>query len=72
MGSGTTAVSARNLNRQFIGFETKEDYYEKSLLRLEEIESIKIFKLSNKKRIQKNKTLFDIYDEKINSSYNLL
>jgi site-specific DNA-methyltransferase (adenine-specific) len=35
MGSGTTAVSAKNLNRQFIGFEIMEDYYNKSLNRLE-------------------------------------
>lgn len=34
MGSGTTAVAAIKLNRQFIGFEMSRDYYEKSLERL--------------------------------------
>jgi len=34
MGSGTTAVAAKRLNRQFIGFEISEDYYQKSLQRL--------------------------------------
>lgn len=34
MGSGTTAVCAKKLNRYFIGFETVKDYYDKSLNRL--------------------------------------
>ena len=34
MGSGTTAAAAIKLGRQFIGFETNPDYYEKSLERL--------------------------------------
>ena len=34
MGSGTTAVAAKRLNRNFIGFEISPDYYEKSLERL--------------------------------------
>lgn len=34
MGSGTTAVAAKKLNRQFIGFESNQIFYEKSLERL--------------------------------------
>jgi site-specific DNA-methyltransferase (adenine-specific) len=33
-GSGTTAVAARNLNRQFICIEKDPDYYQKILERL--------------------------------------
>lgn len=36
MGSGTTAIACLNTNRQFIGFETKEEYYRKSLERIRE------------------------------------
>jgi len=39
MGSGTTAVAAINVNRKFIGFEINQDFYEKSLLRIEAAES---------------------------------
>jgi site-specific DNA-methyltransferase (adenine-specific) len=39
MGSGTTAVAAISVNRKFIGFEINQDFYEKSLLRIEEAES---------------------------------
>lgn len=39
MGSGTTAVAAINVNRKFIGFEINQEFYEKSLLRIEEAES---------------------------------
>jgi len=35
MGSGTTAVAAKMLNRQFIGFEQHSDFYEKAVSRLE-------------------------------------
>jgi len=45
MGSGTTAVAAKKLNRQFIGFEISETYFDKSMERLEatlgEISSLK-------------------------------
>ena len=34
MGSGTTAVACRELNRNFIGFEINPDYYAASLKRL--------------------------------------
>ena len=36
MGSGTTAVAAMRENRYFVGFEINEEYYEKSLKRIEE------------------------------------
>lgn len=34
LGSGTTAVACKSLNREIIGFEMSEDYYEKILNRL--------------------------------------
>jgi len=34
MGSGTTAVACKRLNRHFIGFEINEEYYNISLKRL--------------------------------------
>lgn len=34
MGSGTTAVAAKNLNRRYIGFESNPEYHNKSLKRL--------------------------------------
>ena len=37
MGSGTTAVAAKMLNRKFIGFESNPEYHAKSLERLEEL-----------------------------------
>lgn len=36
MGSGTTAIAARNLKRKFIGFESDKKYYEFSLERLQQ------------------------------------
>lgn len=39
MGSGTTAVACRDMNRQFIGFEIDEKYYNVCLQRLEEKEN---------------------------------
>jgi len=38
IGSGTTAIAAKHLQRQFIGFEIKKEYYEESLERLKAIE----------------------------------
>ena len=34
IGSGTTAVACKRLNRLFLGFETNEEYYNVSLKRL--------------------------------------
>jgi site-specific DNA-methyltransferase (adenine-specific) len=34
MGSGTTAIACINTERNFIGFETNEEYYQKSLQRI--------------------------------------
>ena len=39
MGSGTTAVACRDMNRQFVGFEIDERYYNVCLQRLEEKEN---------------------------------
>lgn len=36
MGSGTTAVAAKQLNRHFIGYEINETYYNTALRRIEE------------------------------------
>ncbi|OQO89238.1 cytosine methyltransferase [Enterococcus casseliflavus] len=35
MGSGTTAIACLNTNRQFIGFETNIEYYQKAVERIE-------------------------------------
>jgi len=37
IGSGTTAVACKELNRKFIGFETSRDYYKKAKRRLANI-----------------------------------
>ena len=42
MGSGTTAVAAKRLNRQFIGFEANKEFHKKSLVRLEQISNNKV------------------------------
>jgi len=34
IGSGTTAIACKNLNRRFIGFEIKENYYDVAQQRL--------------------------------------
>ncbi len=39
MGSGTTAIASKELNRQFIGFEINKNYYDKSIVRLENSKS---------------------------------
>ena len=35
MGSGTTAIACLNMERDYIGFETNEEYYQKALKRIE-------------------------------------
>ena len=37
MGSGSTAVACKKLNREYVGFETNEEYYKKSLKRIIDI-----------------------------------
>jgi DNA modification methylase len=38
-GSGTTAIASYNLNRHFMGCEISEEYYQKSMQRLEEVQA---------------------------------
>lgn len=45
MGSGTTAVAAKALKRNFIGFETNAEYHQKSLKRIKEASSFNIEEL---------------------------
>jgi len=61
MGSGTTAVVAKNLKRRFVGFEIVKDYYEQSMNRLNSDKKELTFEKN-----KKNKTLFDLmYDTEI-------
>ncbi|WP_285005074.1 DNA-methyltransferase [Lactococcus formosensis] len=39
MGSGTTAIACLNIERNFIGFETNKEYYDKSLERIKNNET---------------------------------
>lgn len=41
MGSGTTAIASQKLKRNFIGFEVNQEYYKKSLQRLDKSYSTK-------------------------------
>ena len=41
IGSGTTAIAARNLKRHFIGFEINEEYYKIAIKRLQEEQVVK-------------------------------
>jgi len=45
MGSGTTAVASKTLNRQFIGFEANTEYHAKSLKRIKEVDAYNIEEL---------------------------
>ena len=51
IGSGTTAVAAKKLKRQFIGFEIGKDYYIKSLERLDETLPATYKKRQNEKQM---------------------
>lgn len=44
MGSGTTAVAAKKLNRNFIGFEIQEKYIEIAKRRLKQVDLELTFK----------------------------
>ena len=39
-GCGTTMVAAKNLNREYIGFEINEEYYQNMLKRLVETKCV--------------------------------
>ena len=39
MGSGTTAIAAKRLNRRFIGFETADDFHKAASQRLRDEDS---------------------------------
>jgi len=53
MGSGTTALAAKRLNRKFIGFEINEEYYNVAISRIEQNNSSSYFD-----RLEKECSLF--------------
>lgn len=54
LGSGTTAVAAKELNRNFIGFEINEDYYNIAVDRVNGISQVE--------RREKEQGILDIFD----------
>ena len=55
MGSGTTAVAARRLDRHFIGFEVMPEFHEESLSRLR-TKNIDLMRLKAPMEIRRNRT----------------
>ncbi len=53
MGSGTTALASKLLDRNFIGFELNEDYYNYSLKRVEGVHGNNKYGLEDKNEIEK-------------------
>jgi site-specific DNA-methyltransferase (adenine-specific) len=51
VGSGTTAVAARKLQRNYVGIEISQDYAEKAKQRLEQMKKIKVNELNEMKRL---------------------
>ena len=55
LGSGTTAVASKMLNRKYIGFEINKDYFEIAQKRIEDILNI-----TNEVKLNYQTTLFDL------------
>ena len=54
LGSGTTAVACKQLNRNYIGFEIDEEYYKIALDRINNITQVE--------RRAKDNGILDIFD----------
>lgn len=55
LGSGTTAVASKMLNRKYIGFEINKDYFEIAQKRIDDILNI-----NNEDKLNYQTTLFDL------------
>ena len=62
MGSGTTALAAKNLDRQFIGIDISPEYCEMAQQRLKNPSSI--LRPKNTKQEKQQATLFDYLESK--------
>ena len=59
MGSGTTGVACKNLNRNFIGIEIDTTYFNIAKERIEKFESqVNLFGILNETEKPKQETLF--------------
>jgi len=62
MGSGTTALAAKNLNRKFVGIDISPEYCEMAQQRLEN--PLSVIKTKNKNKKHKQTYLFDCLETK--------